>query len=164
MSQALTRYGSITSAPGGDARVQIGGKGRKNVLAITVSYQNTAAAAPAATFKGRLVILDGQIQPLVSAGVQPPPPDFPVNTNFTNIGKVLYDVRFSDVGPFIFFLPIAQQEGSPQSDEDSTINIVLCTGQDAAAGVYLAVLSVSGQTVFGGNLAGQQVFAAGGVS
>ena len=161
MSNPLNRYGSITGAPGGDARVTIGGKGRKNVLAITASYQNNAVAAPASSFQGRLVIVDSQIEPINTAAFTVAPPDFPIGTDFGRIGKVLFDVRFSDVGPHPLFLPIAQQEGSPQSDESSTVNIILCIGRDSAAGVYIPVLSVSGQTVFGGNLAGQQVFGTG---
>lgn len=159
MSVALTRYGSLSGGAGEDARIQIGGKGRKNILAVTASYQNAVVAAPAASFQGRLVIVDGQIDPLTTSSFVPIPPNFAVNTNFSVFGKVLFDVRFSGVGPHIFFMPIAQQEGSPQSDEDSTINIILCIGQDAVAGNYIPVLSVSGQTVFGGILAGQTSFA-----
>jgi hypothetical protein len=158
MSGALTRYGAITGAGGGDARVQIGGKGRKNVLAITASYQNAVIAAPGAGFQGRLAIVEGQIDPLTTSNFIPAPPDFGVNSNLSQFGKILFDVRFSAVGPHVFFLPIAQQEGSPQSDEDSTVNVILCIGQDGAAGVYIPVLSVSGQTNFGGVLAGQTTF------
>jgi hypothetical protein len=158
MSAALTRYGAIAGAAGADARLQIGGKGRKNVLAVVASYQNNAIAAPGAAFQGRLVILDGQIDPLTTSSFIPVPPNFSVATDFSTFGKVLFDVRFAGVGPHVFFMPIAQQEGSPQSDEDSTVNIVLCIGQDGAGGVYIPVLSVSGQTVFGGVLAGQTTF------
>lgn len=159
MSIALTRYGANAGAAGADSRIQIGGKGRKNILAVVASYQNAAIAAPGAAFQGRLVILDGQIDPLNTAAFIPAPPNFTVATDFSAFGKVLFDVRFASVGPHVFFMPIAQQEGSPQSDEDSTVNIVLCVGQDGAGGNYIPVLSVSGQTVFGGVLAGQQSFA-----
>lgn len=159
MSAALSRYGSITGAGGGDARIQIGGKGRKNVLAITASYQNAALAPPNAAFQGRLAIVEGQIDPLTTSNFIPTPPDFGVNANLAQFGKILFDVRFSGVGPHVFFLPIAQQEGSPQSDEDSTVNVILCIGQDGAGGSYIPVLSVSGQTNFGGILAGQTTFA-----
>jgi hypothetical protein len=174
MSAPLTRYGTLTGAAGGDARIAIGGKGRKNVLAVVASYQRQTLAAPDATFQGRLVIVDAQIEPLLTSNTNfvNAPPNFAVATDFSKVGKVLFDVRFSSVGPHILFLPIAQQEGSPQSDEDSTINIILCIGQDATwvppfpdpvtppigAQLYLPVLSVSGQTVFGGTLAGQQTF------
>lgn len=156
MSAPLYRYGSIAGLPGGDARITIGGKGRKNILAITSIYQRTTAAAPGAAFQGRLVVVEGQLNPLaVGFTPQPLPPDFPSGTNFYALGKVLFDAPFSDVGPHVFFYPIAQQEGSPQSDEDSTLNVVLCIGTDGAGGIYRPTLVVSGQTVFGGVLAGQ---------
>lgn len=163
MSVPLTRYGAVTGLAGGDARIQVGGKGRKNVLAVTASYQQATVIAPAADFQGRLVVIDGQIDPLATSNFAPNPPDFPITTDFSRFGKVLFDVRFSTVGPHPLFLPIAQQEGSPQSDEDSTVNIVLCIGRDSALNQYIPVLSVSGQTVFGGYFAGQQSFT-GGVS
>lgn len=155
MSNPLYRYGSIKGLAGGDARVTVGGKGRKNILAITATYQASTLVAPALTFQGRLVIIEGQLNPLQIGTFLPPPTDFISNTNFDSLGKVLYDVTFSDVGPHTIFYPIAQQEGSPQSDEDSTVNVVLCIGHDAAAGVYIPTLVVSGQTVFGGVTAGQ---------
>lgn len=155
MSNPLYRYGSIKGLAGGDARVTVGGKGRKNILAITAVYQVSSLVAPAVSFQGRLVIIEGQLNPLQVGYFSPPPVDFVSNTNFDALGKVLYDVTFSDVGPHTIFYPIAQQEGSPQSDEDSTVNVVLCIGHDAAAGIYIPTLVVSGQTVFGGVTAGQ---------
>lgn len=161
MSFPLTRFGAIVGIAGGDARIRIGGKGRKNVLTITVGWQRSTAVAPATSFQGRLVILEGQLEPLGNPNFTPSPADYPNSTDFYRLGKVLYDTYFSDVGPHPLFLPIAQQEGSPQSDEDSTINIIACIGIDGAAGVYVPSLTVSGQTVFGGNTAGQQTFAGG---
>jgi hypothetical protein len=174
MSVPLTRFGALTGNAGADARIQIGGKGRKNVLAVVASYQPQLIAAPAATFQGRLVIVDGQLDPLLTqqSGFNVAPPNFAVATDFSRLGKVLFDVLFSGVGPHVFFMPIAQQEGSPQSDEDSLVNIILCIGQDATwvppfpnpptpppgATLYVPCLSASGQTVFGGILAGQTTF------
>jgi|ERR1035437_2639046 hypothetical protein len=158
MSAPLYRYGSVKGLAGGDARVTIGGKGRKNILAITATYQKSTLAAPGVGFQARLVIVEGQLNPLQVGNFIPLPVDFPSVTDFYQLGKVLFDTTFSDVGPHTIFYPIAQLEGSPQSDEDSTINVVLCIGTDGAAGVYIPTLVVSGQTVFGGNLAGQQSF------
>jgi hypothetical protein len=162
MSNPLYRYGTITGLAAGDARITIGGKGRKNILAITATYQVSTVVAPGVAFQGRLIIMEGQINPLAVGfnTPQPIPPDFPANTNFYNLGKVLFDAPFSDVGPHAFFYPIAQLEGSPQSDEDSTLNVILCIGHDSAAGVYIPTLVVSGQTTFGSQIAGapQQAF------
>lgn len=146
MSSPFQRFGAFTGVSGGDCRVQIGGKGKKNILAVTASYQRTAVAAPEDSFQGRLVIVEGQLGGPVSA-LGPPPADYPVNANFDG-QKILFDVRFSGVGPHPFFYPIAQQEGSPQSDEDSTVNIVLCVGRDALNNAYIPTLTVSGQTSF----------------
>ena len=153
------RFGSVTGLAGGDTRIRIGGKGRKNVLSINASYQRATVGAPGTSFQGRLVIVEGQLDPVQSLVLAPPPADYPSNTNFDQLGKVLFDVPFSDVGPHSFFLPIAQQEGSPQTDEDSTVNVILCIGTDNVPNAYIPTLVVSGQTVFGGQLAGQQTFA-----
>ena len=161
MSNPQTRYGAFTGAPGGDVRVQIGGKGKKNILAIVASYLRSNLAAPDASFQGRLVIIEGQLSPVTGVLNIPPPADFPVNSNFNDY-KVLFDVFLSGVGPHVFFLPITQLEGSPQSDESADVNIVLCVGQ-AAGGTYIPKLVVSGQTNFGGPLAGQTSFAGGAV-
>jgi hypothetical protein len=162
MSAPLYRYGTLKGLPGGDARITIGGKGRKNILAITASYQASTVVAPGVTFQGRLVIMEGQINPLAIGGIrpQPIPPDFLSTVDFYNLGKVLFDAPFSDVGPHAFFYPIAQLEGSPQSDEDSTLNVVLCVGTDSAGGIYIPTLVASGQTTFGSVIAGapQQAF------
>jgi hypothetical protein len=173
MSRPLMRYGSVTGLAGNDARIRIGGKGRKNILSINASYQRSTAAAPGTSFQGRLVIVEGQIDALTVVNNATVPADYLTVTNFELLGKVLFDVTFADVGPHAFFLPIAQQEGSPQTDEDSTVNIILCVGIDSTwvapwpnppspplgAALYIPTLVVSGQTVFGGQLAGQQTFA-----
>jgi len=156
MSNPFTRYGAFTGIAGSDVRVQIGGKGRKNILAITASYLRSNLAAPDASFQGRLVVVEGQLTPVALQAGLPPIPNFAVNSTFDGL-KVLFDVFLSSVGPWPFFLPITQQEGSPQSDESADVNIVLCVGQ-AVAGSYIPKLVVSGQTVFGGALAGQSSF------
>ena len=146
MSIPFRRYGAFSGVAGADCRVEIGGKGRKNILAVTASYQRATVAAPDASFQGRLVIVEGQLGgPSVLVG--PPPVDYPVNAVFDN-QKILFDVRVSSVGPHPFFYPIAQQEGSPQSDEDSTVNIILCIGRDSGGNLYIPTITVSGQTVF----------------
>jgi hypothetical protein len=157
MSNPFTRYGAFTGVAGGDIRIQIGGKGRKNVLAFTASYLRSNLAAPDVSFQGRLVVLEGQLTPVALQAGLPPIPAFVVASVFDGL-KVLFDVFLSSVGPWSFYLPITQQEGSPQSDESADVNIILCAGQ-AAAGSYIPKLVVSGQTVFGGTFAGQTSFA-----
>jgi hypothetical protein len=162
MSVPFRQYGAFTGIAGADCRVEIGGKGRKNILAVTASYQlapTPAIADPDITFQGRLVIVQGQLGG-VPTPLGPPPPDYYVNEQF-NDQKILFDVRFSNVGPHPFFYPIAQQEGSPQSDEDSVVNVILCAGWDVTWAVgppvvpgvnlYIPTLTVSGQTVFSNN-------------
>lgn len=169
MSQPFGRFGSFIGAPGGDVRVQISGKGRKNVLTFTASYLRTTAAAPGVAFQGRLFVFEGQFDPTSTTGqLVPPPPDFTVfnaapatPTVFDSRiqgAKMLFNAFLSSVGPHPFFLPLAQLEGSPQTDESNVINIVLCIGADGAGGTYRPSLSVGGQTVFGGALAGQSNF------
>lgn len=158
MSVPFKRYGAFKGDAGADCRVEIGGKGRKNILAITASYQRITLAAPLDSFQGRLVIVEGQLGgPSTTFG--PPPIDYYVGATFDN-QTVLFDARFSGVGPHSYFYPIAQQEGSPQSDADSTINIILCLGMDSSwvigpplvrGNLYIPTLTVSGQTVFGGS-------------
>ncbi len=155
MSAPQTRFGAFIGLPGGDVRVQIGGKGRKNVLTLTASYLKTTLTAPGAGFQGRLVIVEGQLSPIGFPG--PLPPDFAVGSTFDGY-KILFNAFLSSVGPHPFFLPLAQLEGSPQTDEDNIVNIILCIGADGAGGTYIPSLSVGGQTVFGGVLAGQSNF------
>jgi hypothetical protein len=174
MSAPFTRFGAFLGLPSGDVRVQISGKGRKNILAITASYMQAAAFShppvpipPSNSFQGRLVIVEGQMDPLSSGVNYPIPPDFNVgcnsaaqpapNSQLSGL-KILFSALLSSVGPWPFFLPLAQLEGSPQTDEDSVVNIILCIGQDGAGGSYVPSLAVSGQTVFGGTLAAQQSF------
>lgn len=162
MSYPFTRFGAFIGQPGGDVRIQIGGKGRKNVLTLTASYLKSTATAPGVGFQGRLVVVEGQLDPL-QPNITAAPPDYPVNANFGDL-KILFNVFVSSVGPHPFFLPLAQLEGSPQTDEDSPVNIILCIGQDGAGGTYVPSLSIGGQTVFGGALAGQQTFLGSAVS
>lgn len=161
MSVPFRQYGAFTGNAGADCRVEIGGKGSKNILAITASYQRAPGAviaAPDASFQGRLVILQGQLGGIPTPlGI--PPPDYLINDQF-NDQKILFDTRFSNVGPHPFFYPIAQQEGSPQGDQDSVVNIILCVGWDVSwvigpplvrGNLYIPTLTVSGQTVFANN-------------
>jgi len=158
MSAPFTRFGAFIGLAGGDVRVQIGGKGRKNVLAVTASYRPSTLVAPAASFQGRLVIVEGQLDPLPQGTTPVPlPPDFAVAATFAGL-KILFNAFLTSVGPHPFFLPLAQLEGSPQTDEDNIVNIVLTIGSDGAGGTYIPSLSVSGQTVFGGTLAAQSNF------
>lgn len=159
MSQPFKRYGAFAGVAGGDCRVEIGGKGRKNILAVTVSYQLATLAAPVPGFAGRLVIVEGQLGSPPSI-LGPPSPDYYVGAEFNN-QKILFDVRLSTVGPHSYFYPIAQQEGSAQSDEDAFINIILCIGMDTtwhltppplvAGNLYIPTVTVSGQTIFANN-------------
>lgn len=143
-------FSSVMGIIGNDLRLEIGAKGRMNLLSVVASYNrsaNTAHDVP--TFYGRLVIVQGIL------------PVTPEITPFTDIrpiaNKILFDVMLRDLGPHAFFFPLAQLQGNVQTEEGGILTIVLCQALDNPNGaVFIGRLNCAGQTVFGGTLSGQR--------
>jgi hypothetical protein len=149
MSQpALRDFGSVVGVNGKDVRIVIGGSGRKNLLSVVATYNRaTAAAHDPTTFYGRLTVIQGEI---------PVAPDIDAFTLLQGkTPKILFDAVMHDVGPHVFFFPLAQLQGNVQTEEDATMTIILAAGQDAPNGkVFTGRLNCAGQTVFGGAQSG----------
>lgn len=151
MSKASSHaFGSVVGLVGKDVRIAISGNGRKNLLAVVAGYSRTGLAAPdAATFYGRLVVMQG---------IVPDAPEIDAATDLTGQGpRVLFDVTVHDLGPHVFFFPLSQMEGNIQTDDGMVMTIVLAAGHDTPNGyVYIPRLNCSGKTVFGKTFAGQE--------
>jgi len=151
MSEPAGRlFTSVVGTVGADLRLEIGGKGRKNLLAVVAGYSRaTLAAHDAPTFYGRLIVVQG---------IVPVTPNITPATNLQGtVPKVLFDILLHDLGPHSFFFPLSQLEGNVQTDEDATMTIVLAAAQDTPNGaVFVGRLNCAGQTVFGGTLSGQR--------
>lgn len=143
-------FSSVLGTLGNDLRLEIGAKGRMNLLSVVASYNRSANVAhDAPTFYGRLLIVQGIL------------PITPEITPFVDIRgiapKVLFDVILRDLGPHAFFFPLAQLQGNVQTEEGAVLTIVLCQASDLANGaVFIPRMNCAGQTVFGGALAGQR--------
>lgn len=144
-------FGSVIGQVGEDLRIQVGAKGRKNLLSIVTSYHRDGFLAPdAATFYGRLIVVEGNVPAL---------PEVTPATNLQATGpRVLFDVTFHDLGPHTFFFPLAQLEGNVQTDFGGILTIILAAGQDTPNGLdYVGKLNAAGQTILSGEIyAGQR--------
>ena len=149
MSKASAHnFTSVTGVSGKDVRIEVGGNGRKNLLAVVAGYSRAGLVAhDETTFYGRLSVVQGII---------PDTPDVDAATDLQGtVPKVLFDVLLHDLGPHVFFFPLSQMEGNIQTDEGAVMTIVLAAGKDSVGKNFIPRLNCAGQTVFGKTFAGQ---------